>query len=48
MPLLKGSSKAIISANIAQSIREGKPKDQSIAIAYSVAGKSKKKPGAYK
>jgi len=44
MPLAKGSSKKTIGANIAAEIRAGKPRDQAVAIAYSKAGKSKKKP----
>ena len=43
MPLKKGSSKKDISSNIATEIRAGKPPKQAAAIAYSVAGKSKKK-----
>lgn len=43
MSLQKGSSKKVISKNIATEIRAGKPKDQAVAIAYSKAGKSKKK-----
>lgn len=43
MPLKKGSSKRTISANIAREIRAGKPRRQAVAIAYSVAGKSRKK-----
>lgn len=44
MPLKKGSSKKVISENIATERRAGKPEKQAIAIAYSEAGKSRKKP----
>jgi len=43
MPLKKGSGKKTISANIAELIRSGRPKDQAVAIAMSKAGKSKRK-----
>ncbi len=43
MPLSKGKSKKVISKNIKTEIRAGKPKKQAIAIAFSKAGKSKKK-----
>lgn len=43
MPLQQGSSKAAISANIATEVREGKPQKQAVAIAFSVAGQSRKK-----
>jgi hypothetical protein len=42
MPLKKGASKTIIGSNITELIKSGRPKKQSIAIAYSTAGKSKK------
>ncbi len=43
MPLMKGSSKDIISGNIAELRRAGHPEAQAVAIAYKEAGKSKKK-----
>ncbi len=43
MPLKKGSSKKVIASNIRTEIHTGKPQQQAIAIAFSKAGKSKKK-----
>jgi 8-oxo-dGTP pyrophosphatase MutT (NUDIX family) len=41
MPLLSGSSRAVISHNIAEMVKAGHPQNQAIAAAYSKAGKSK-------
>jgi hypothetical protein len=41
MPLLKGKSKKVISANIRTLMEEGRTQAQAIAIAYRMAGKSK-------
>jgi len=43
MPLVKGSSKKVIAANIRTEMRYGKPQKQAVAIAYGKAGKSKKR-----
>lgn len=43
MPLKPGKSRKTISKNIRTEIRSGKSRKQSIAIALSKAGKSRKK-----
>jgi hypothetical protein len=43
MPLQKGKTKKVIASNIRREISAGKPVKQAVAIAYSKAGKSKKK-----
>ena len=43
MPLKEGKSKKVIGENIAIERHAGKPEKQAIAIAFSKAGKSKKK-----
>lgn len=43
MPLKSGSSKKIISSNIRTEIKAGKKPAVAAAIAYSKAGKSRKK-----
>lgn len=43
MPLKKGSSDEVVSANIAELMHSGRPQAQAIAIAMKEAGRSKKK-----
>lgn len=43
MPLQKGSSRKVVSANIKKEIASGKSQKQAVAIALNVAGKSRKK-----
>ena len=47
MPLKEGKSDKIIKANIAESIKSGKPRNQAIAIALAKA-RGKKKDGLQK
>ena len=42
MPLKRGKSQAVISANIRKEIKAGKPPKQAAAIAYAKAGKKRK------
>ncbi|MGA0792403.1 MAG: hypothetical protein ACO3O5_08230 [Burkholderiaceae bacterium] len=43
MPLKKGRSKKVIQENIRREIKAGKDPKQAAAIAYSKAGKSRKR-----
>ena len=43
MPLMSGKSQKVVSSNISELIHSGRPQNQSIAIAMSKAGKSKKR-----
>jgi uncharacterized protein YdaT len=44
MPLKSGKSSKAMSSNVKKLMDEGYPQKQAIAIAYSKASKSKKKP----
>lgn len=43
MPLRKGRSRKVVSANVRKLVHEGYPAKQAVAIALRVAGKAKKR-----
>lgn len=43
MPLRRGASRAVIAKNIGTLVSDGYPQKQAVAIAYSKAGKARKK-----
>lgn len=43
MPLAKGRSNKVVSKNISELVRSGRPQKQAVAIAMKNAGKSRKK-----
>ena len=43
MPLKKGKSKAVVSSNVSELVRSGRPQKQAVAIALDTARKSKKR-----
>ena len=42
MPLIQSANKKAMSKNIATEVKAGRPQDQAVAIAYSIANKAKK------
>lgn len=48
MPLKKGSSKEVVSENISEMVRAGKPQKQAVAIALSESHRSRKRRGTKK
>lgn len=45
MPLKRGKSKKVVSGNIAELMRSGRPQKQAVAIAMQKAGKAQPKKG---
>ncbi len=43
MPLIKSSGKKAFEKNLKEELKAGRPKDQALAISYSVAREAKKK-----
>ena len=43
-PLAKGKSDKVISQNISELVHSGRPQRQAVAIAFSKAGRSRRKP----
>jgi hypothetical protein len=48
MPLKKGKSDKVVSSNVKKLMEEGYPQKQSVAIALTEAGKSRKTKGKSK
>lgn len=48
MPLTKGSSQKVMSANVRELVKSGRPVKQAVAIALKTAGKSREQRGKKK
>ena len=48
MPLLKGDSNSVVSSNISELRRSGRPEKQAVAIALNTAGRGKKHPNRHR